>query len=101
MTYLICIVFLFIFPSIIQCQSGTLTPVIGLISSLNQVSYDRMISESGCVSTCLGYTSPLCYAISYESYGQQCRIITEPIPSGYTPDQSLPNWRSYIRINDS
>jgi len=101
MTYLISIVFLLIFSSVIRCQSGTLTPTTGLIDSLNQVSYYRMINEIGCVSICLQYASPSCYAISYESYGQECRIITEPVPSSYTPDQSLPNWRSYIRFNDS
>jgi hypothetical protein len=100
MTYLISIVFVLIVPSLIQCQSGTFTPMVGLITSLDQVSYYRMITELGCVTTCIGYTSPSCYAISYESFGQECRIITEPIPSGYTPDQLLHNWRSYIRIND-
>jgi len=93
--------FLFIFPSLIQCQSGTLTPLTGLIDSLDYVSYYRMITEPGCVSVCLQYTSPTCYAISYESFRQECRIITESVPSLFIPNQSFLDWRSYIRIIDS
>ncbi|CAF1166131.1 unnamed protein product [Rotaria sordida] len=63
-------------------------------------SYVRMISERDCVSICLQYSSPLCYAISYENFRQECRIITESVSSSSIPNQLYINWRSYIRIDD-
>jgi hypothetical protein len=103
MTYFISIVFLFlfIFPSWIQCQSGTFTPLTGRTDSLDYISYYRMITESDCISVCLQYTSPSCYGISYESFRQECRIITESVPSSFIPNQSFLNWRTYIRKIDS
>ena len=102
MAYFISTAFLFLclFPLLIQSQSGSFTPSTGRIDSLNFISYNRMISEYGCVSLCLQYTSPSCYGISYESYRQECRLITESIPSSFTPNQSLLNWQSYVRIRD-
>jgi hypothetical protein len=103
MSYFLSIIFLFlcIFPLLIQCQSGTFIPLTGRIDSLDYVSYYRMITESGCVSICLQYSSPSCYGISYENFRQECRIVTESVPSSFIPNQALPNWRSYIRITDS
>ncbi|CAF2596818.1 unnamed protein product [Rotaria sp. Silwood2] len=103
MTYFTFIIFLFssIYPLLIQCQSGTFTPIAGRIDSFQYEPYSRMISEPDCISVCLQYPSPLCYAISYESFRQECRIITESVPSSFIPNQLFLNWRSYIRINDS
>jgi len=97
---IVCI-FSLIVPSLIQCQSGTFTPIIGRLDSLQYLLYYRMITEPDCISACLQYTSPSCYAISYESYGQQCRIITEFASPSIIPNQSFLNWRTYIRIRDS
>lgn len=103
MTVMIYIIFLFvfIFPSLIFCQSGTFSPLTGRIDSLDYVSYYRMITEIDCISVCIGYTSPGCYGISYESFRQECRLITESVPSSFTPNQSFLDWRSYIRTIDS
>lgn len=91
----------FVFSSLVQCQSGSFTPITGLIDSLNQVLFYRMVTERDCVSICLQYTSPSCYAISYEDFRQECRLITEPVPSSYIPNQSYLNWRSYLRSMDA
>ncbi len=103
MAYLISIVFLFlfIFPSLIQSQSGTFSPLTGLFDSLQYTSHYRMVTERECVSVCLGYTSPSCYAISYENFRQECRLITQSVPSLSIPNQSYLNWHSYLRIIDS
>ncbi|CAF1045344.1 unnamed protein product [Rotaria sp. Silwood1] len=103
MTYFTSIIFLFsfIYPLLIQCQSGTFMPVTGRIDSFNYETYFRMISEPECISICLQYSSPLCYAISYESFRQECRIITESVSSSFIPNQLYLDWQSYIRINDS
>lgn len=90
----------FVFPSLVQCQSGSFTPIKGLIDSLEQVLFYRMVTERDCVSICLQYTSPSCYAISYEDFRQECRLITELVPSSYIPNQSYPNWQSYLRSID-
>lgn len=94
------IAFFFIFPSMVQCQSGSFTPMMGLIDSLEQEKYYRMISERGCVSICLQYPTGVCYGISYENYRQECRLITEPIPSTTFSNQAYLTWRSYIRSID-
>lgn len=101
MRSLIFIVFFFILTSMVQCQSGSFTPTMGLIDSLEQVTYYRMISERGCVSICLQYPSGVCHGISYENFRQECRLITEPIPSTYFSNQSYITWRSYIRSIDT
>jgi hypothetical protein len=103
MTYFISIIFLFlfIFPSLIQSQSGTFTPLTGRIDSLNYITYNQMITELGCISACIQSTSPSCYAISYESFDQECRLITQSVPSSFIPNQSFLDWHSYIRTMDS
>ena len=89
-----------VLPSMVQCRSGSFKPIVGLMDSLDQVSFYRMVTERECVSVCLEYTSPSCYAISYENFRQECRLITESVPSSYVPNQSYLNWRSYIRSID-
>ncbi|CAF3324582.1 unnamed protein product [Rotaria socialis] len=103
MTYFIfCVVlFSFLFPSWIQCQSGAFNPVTGRIDNLTYDLYYRMVSEPDCLALCLKYTSSTCYAVSYESFLQECRIITQPIPSTFIPDQLFLNWRSFILKQDS
>lgn len=102
MTQFISYVFLFafIFPLWIQCQSGTFKPAIGRIDSLRYVTQYRMMIEPDCIALCLRYTSPSCYAVSYESFRQECRIITQPIPPNYSPEDLFTNWRSYILTKD-
>ncbi|CAF4995380.1 unnamed protein product, partial [Rotaria sp. Silwood1] len=69
-------------------------PVTGRIDSFNYETYFRMISELECISICLQYSSPLCYAISYESFRQECRIITESVSSSFIPNQLYLDWQS-------
>jgi hypothetical protein len=86
---------------LIQCQSGTFSPLTGRFDSFQYISYYRMVTERECVSVCIQYNSPLCYAISYESFRQECRLITQSVPSSSIPNQSFLDWRSYLRIIDS
>ncbi|UJR26917.1 hypothetical protein I4U23_008226 [Adineta vaga] len=103
MAYYISLVFLFSFisPSLIHCQSGTFLPATGRLDSVTYKKMDWMITELGCVSTCLQQRWPLCYAISYESFRQECRLITQVVPSTLYLNQSFHNWRTYVRVDDS
>jgi len=103
MAYIICnlIFFLCVFPLWIQGQSGSFAPLTGRIDTLDYVSYYRMITERECISKCLQSASPACYGISYESFRQECRLITESVPSTYQPNKSFMNWLSFIRTENS
>lgn len=93
--------FLFIAPALIQCQSGSFLPLTGRLDSFQYDTVDWMISELGCVSTCIRQHSPSCYAVSYENFRQECRMIIQSIPLKPYLNQSLHNWRTYIRVEDS
>ncbi|CAF0734878.1 unnamed protein product [Adineta ricciae] len=88
-------------PTLIQCQSGTFLPLTGRLDAFKYDTVDWMISELGCISICLRQSSPSCNAVCYENFRQECRMIRQSIPSNPYLNQSLHNWRTYIRIEDS
>ncbi|CAF0954749.1 unnamed protein product [Adineta steineri] len=76
-------------------------PLIGLLNTFPYIEHGWMVNEPDCISACIQQTSPLCYGITYESYRQECRLITQFFPNSTIPNQSFLNWRTYIRTIDS